>query len=411
MGEREKIVLFHKKEQCCGCGACMNICPKQAISMEEDEYGFIYPHIDYEKCVSCGACKRVCAYQNADEKNEPIFSYAAVNENSSQKIMSASGGLFAALATKVINDGGVVFGCTLEFIDSKAVIHHVAIEKIDDLPRLQGSKYVQSSTEFSFKETLKYLSENRTVLYSGTPCQIAGLKGFLGKDYSNLILVDLICHGVPNARFFNDYLEVVRKKRKYREIVNYSFRDKKKGWGMNCRIDAIDENGEKKSLYIPARLASYNTFFLDGDIYRKNCYSCKYACDHRAGDITIGDYWGISNEHPEIVDKKGFEEKEGISCMIISTEKGKDFIDSAGLKIDKIGTEYHKIAKYNKQLNQPYSLSPKRDSILSMYEKKNYDEVEMYFKKAYRKQRIIHYIFNKLPRSFRKIIKKMKMAN
>ena len=175
MTDKTPIVLFESKEKCCACGACMNICPKQAITMVEDEYGFLYPQIDKEKCVGCGACKKVCAYQNQTEENKPVDTYAAINKDDNQKLLSASGGLFAAFATKVINEGGVVFGCSLDKIDCKLVPHHVAIDNISNLSKLQGSKYVQSSTEHTYKAVLEYLKAGKLVLYSGTPCQIASL--------------------------------------------------------------------------------------------------------------------------------------------------------------------------------------------------------------------------------------------
>lgn len=408
MGEREKIVLFKKKEQCCGCGACMNICPKQAITMIEDEYGFLYPHIDYEKCVSCGACKSVCSFQNTEESNKPIASYAAVNKDSAQKIISASGGLFAAMATNVISDGGIVFGCAMDFENDKAVVHHIAVDKLSDLPRLQGSKYVQSSTGFSYKEVLSYLSQGRMVLYSGTPCQIAGLKGFLKKDYPNLILVDLVCHGVPNVKFFNDYLNLLKIKNRYRKIIAYSFRDKKKGWGENCRIDVIDSNGKKKIIYTPARLDLYNSFFLDALSCRLNCYSCKYTCNRRPGDITIGDYWGIYKEHPDIINKDGFEEKYGISCLIANSEKGIEFLKHVQNQIDFCQSDFCKISRHNEQLNYPHKKSDLRDIVMDTYLRGGGLAVEKLYKKKYFKKRIIHFIYNKIPRNIRNCIKKIK---
>ena len=404
----DKIVLFEKEADCCACGACLNICPKQAISMVKNEYGYVYPHIDEDNCVKCGACKSVCAYQNKSEDNTPLNAYAAVNKDEGQKLISASGGLFAAFATKIVRDGGVVFGSTLEKIGDEFVPHHIAVEKLEDIPRLQGSKYVQSATENTYKEALSYLQKGRTVLYSGTPCQIAGLKGFLKKDYDNLILVDLICHGVPSNAFFNDYLKTLQAKRKYSSIDGYSFRDKTKGWGMNCRINATAENGRSVIYYTPARLQSYNTLFLDGLIYRENCYSCKYACNKRPGDITIGDYWGVTNEHPEIIGKNGFVEKDGISCLIANTPKGAELCAAMEDYIEQVPSVYEKVAKMNKQLNAPYPYNDKRDKILEIYKNDGYAGVEDLYRVKYRKQRIVHFVFNKLPRGMRNAIKKHK---
>ena len=405
MAENKPVVLFESKEKCCACGACVNVCPKQAIQMVEDGYGFLYPQIDDDLCVGCGACKTVCAYQNTEESNTPVTSYAAVNKDVSQKLLSASGGLFAACATKVLKEGGVVFGCALDNIDDKLIPHHVEINSLSELTRLQGSKYVQSATERTFSRVKELLNTGVRVLYSGTPCQIAGLKSYLRKDYDNLILIDLICHGVPSTKFFNDFLDLEKEKRGYQKITGYSFRDKKKGWGMNCRIDAIDKSGKQISYYTPARLASYNTLFLDGLTYRKNCYTCKYAGKHRPGDITIGDYWGIVNEHPELIGKDGFEEKDGISCLISNTAKGQSFCEEAGLDINMQVSTYEKIAKMNKQLNHPSELSPKRDKIMDIYREDGYIGVSNLYKEKYRKQRIVHFIYNKIPRCMRTKLK------
>lgn len=398
--------LFEKKVDCCACGACVNKCPVNAIAMEEDIDGFVYPNIDYTRCISCGACKRACAYQNQIVKNSPITSYVAVNKERKQKMESASGGIFAAMATKIISSGGVVFGATLEKRDNLFISHHIAVDALDNIKLLQGSKYVQSDTEFTFKEVLSCLQDGKKVLYSGTPCQVAGLKQFLEKDYENLITVDLICHGVPSNRFFNEYLSFLKKRLRAKDIIGYSFRDKKKGWGMNCRVDFLTQNGKEKTKYIPARLESYNTLFLDGLTYRENCYTCKYACRHRPGDFTIGDYWGIDKEHPDIFDNRLFVEQDGISCLIVNSEKGKKIIDDCFFdNLEIYMSHFDKVAKKNGQLNSPSKLSESRSIIFDVYREKAYAGVEDLFRRIYKKQRILHWVFNKMPMKLRKISK------
>ena len=318
---KDKIILFDDKKNCCACGACMNVCPKDAIRMEEDEYGFLYPQIDETKCVQCGACKKVCAYQNGPKLFEPKQVFVAVSKNKNQLLNSASGGVFAAVATKILKDGGVVFGATLDFENGHANPHHIKIENQKQLTKLQGSKYVQSSIGITYKQTKDYLKKGRIVLFSGTPCQISGLYEYLGKEYNNLYTIDVICHGVPNAKFFDDYLQIEKQRRSADKIEDYAFRDKRKGWGMNGRI-TLAKGRKQKKVYIPARLNSYNTLFLDGMIYRENCYSCKYARRERCADLTIGDYWGIEKEHPELLKNNMYNEKEGISCILANTEKG-----------------------------------------------------------------------------------------
>lgn len=401
-----EIVLFDNKVNCCACGACMNICPKGAITMIEDEYGFLYPEINKELCIKCGVCKKVCAYQNISPTKRPLKAFAAVNKNKEQLMKSASGGVFSALATNVLNKGGVAFGATLTFEDGHAIPKHIAIDHVEQLPLLQGSKYVQSSIGDTYKQAKMYLQEGRLVLFSGTPCQIGGLYGYLGKDYENLITIDVICHGVPNAKMFDDYLQNERIKRKAQLVIGYSFRDKKKGWGMNGRLDLQFADKKVKSFYIPARLASYNTLFLDGDTYRENCYSCKYAGALRPADLTIGDYWGIEIEHPELLKKKQYEERYGISCILANTDKGIMVCEGINNQILAEST-FEKVSNKNGQLKEPSRKSIKRDYVLDLYTQNGYRNLDMWFQNSYRRQIMVHSVYNVLPRTIRAKIKRL----
>ena len=361
---KDKIILFDDKKNCCACGACMNICPKNAIKMQEDEYGFLYPRIDEKKCVQCGACQKVCAYQNGQVGNTPIKCYAAVNKDKEELMKSASGGIFAAMATTILKDGGVVFGAALDFENGHAHPHHIAVREVSQLYRLQGSKYVQSAIENTYVEAKEELNLGKKVLFSGTPCQIAGLYSY-----------------------------------------SYSFRDKKKGWGMNNRIDFEYVSGKKKNMYIPARLTSYNTFFLDGDIYRENCYKCPYAKRERIGDFTIGDYWGIEKEHPELLKRDEFDERKGISCILVNTDKGLAFSKEIKTKFYLEESSFGKIKKKNGQLNHSSQKTKKRKNIMMRYKMESYDKVEEWFHKTYRKQILVHTIYNKIPRKARLLMK------
>ena len=226
-----EIKLFEKKKSCCGCSACANICPKNAIEMKADELGFIYPVINLDLCISCGACKKVCAYQNGIERHIPIKAYAAVNKEEIQLEKSASGGIFAALATYFLKNNGIVLGTSLDFANGNPIAHIIKIDKLNQLYRLQGSKYVQSFVEDSYRKTKESLDQRKEVLFSGTPCQIAGLHGYLRKTYSNLWTIDIICHGVPNLQFLSNYLKIEGEKHNGLPTA-YFFRDKKRGWGL-----------------------------------------------------------------------------------------------------------------------------------------------------------------------------------
>lgn len=398
------MILFPDKKNCCNCNACTQICPKSAISSKMDEDGFVYPRIDHSKCIDCGLCQKVCAYQHIEERNKPISVYAASSNNKSQTLKSASGGIFAALATYVLGQGGIVYGASMERVDGEFKIQHVGITSIDKLPKLQGSKYIQSEIGNVFKEIRTYLKEGKTILFSGTPCQCAGLKGFLmEKTYPNLYIVDVICHGVPSQKMFNDYIDY--QFHDLNDISNFSFRDKSKGWELAGRIDY--ENGAKHK-FVPAGTSSYYSLFLSGVIYRENCYSCKYACSHRPGDITIGDYWGIKREHPDLLTNGSFKLQDGISCIISNSPQGESLLKLVSEFIKTSPSTYDKVAHHNGQLIHPSHKSTSRDILLTLYLKNGYFGVDQFYKRMYRTQRLIHSIFSRLPYWLKSILRNIK---
>ena len=398
------IELFENKKSCCGCGACANICPKGAITMKPDKWGYSYPVVDSSRCVSCGACKKVCSYQNGISLHEPIRAYAVVNKTQQQLEKSASGGVFSAVATYFLKNEGVVYGAALDFEGGHPIAHLVGIDDASQLWRLQGSKYVQSAVEQTYKQAKQNLDAGKKVLFSGTPCQIAGLYGYLKKEYTNLWTIDVICHGVPNLKFFDDYLSIEGKKRGG-VPTGYSFRDKKRGWGMNARLDLRYLSGKEKSTYIPARLTSYNTLFLDGDVYRENCYACPYARKERVSDMRIGDFWGIEREHPELLKQSEFDEKKGISCILVNTQKAAELCEKLSDRMYLYESSFMKIAKKNGQLDHPSTESERRNTVMEIYEKSGYDGVEKWFRKKYKKQIIMHRVYNAIPRKLRMTLK------
>lgn len=374
---KTEIILFNEKKDCCDCTACKNICPKDAIYIEVDEYGFEYPKIDREKCIGCGLCKKVCAFQNVEEDNTPIATYLGVAKDKEIIMKSASGGIFATIAQMYLENDGVVFGASF---DDQFNPVHIGISKIEELYKLQGSKYVQSSIAETYKETKQFLNEGRKVLYSGTPCQIAGLKGYLMKDYENLLTIDIICHGVPSAKFFKDYFEMLEEKLKGK-IVDFKFRDKSVSWEKNGSIKyKINGKVKKKKLY--GSESSYYYYFSSSDCFRENCYVCKYACENRPGDITIGDYWGIEATHPELLGKGKIEEEKGISVVIASTLKGKREIEKCD-KFNKYDSDFSKARIKNGQLKQPSKKGIKYSEVMSIYKSQGYRGVEsLYYKEV-----------------------------
>ena len=391
-------ILYNSKTECCGCGACLNACPRQAISMQEDEAGFFYPQIDESRCICCGKCKNVCAFQNKVEINFPIAVYAAISRDAEIRENSASGGVFAQLARMVLKSGGGVVGAAMQ---KDFRVQHILIDCEKDLAGLQGSKYTESSIGLTFQETQKILETGRNVLYSGTPCQIAGLYGFLGKDYGNLITIDLVCHGVPNNRMFQDYLACFSSK--YGEaITDFRFRDKKLGWGINGSAETFD-----KKVKIWASASSYLFYFAKGWIYRPNCYHCKYTCCHRPADLTLGDYWGIEKQHPEYLGKGKWEESRGISLVIANTYKGAEVLKLAESYLDLKGSTFEKVAAGNAQLCHPSSPG-KREEIVKLYCELGWEALEKRFQKNIGWRRYSSQIKAMLPSWLRRFIKSLK---
>ena len=333
---------------CTGCRACEQICGHGAMSMQPNKEGFLESFIDYEKCVDCGLCQLVCPQNTKLHLLKPQKALAARDKNDTELKKSASGGAFAAAARVILSQGGVVVGAA--YNDDMTVSHHI-IDRLKDLPQLQSSKYVQSNTTDTFKSVKKLLRDGRTVLYSGTPCQIAGLKGFLRKDYDNLYTMDVICHGVASPKLFVKYLEWLSGKMGGK-IIYYDFRDKSTGWGLDYMTKT-----KTKTKTMPCSLDPYYHHFLKGDTYRECCYHCLYARQERVSDITIGDYWGIEKEHPS------FYSTKGVSCLLVNTDKGQKLWSMISSEFIFLESTFDKIANANHNLKHPTARPAVRDSI------------------------------------------------
>lgn len=335
-----------EKNTCCGCRACEQICPKKAIFMVENKEGFLEPQIDMDKCIKCGLCVKKCPQMNELPKEEEFGKvYAA--KNIKEQLTSSSGGIFSTIAKKVLDEKGIVFGAA--YNDNNEV-QHTCISDVKDLKKLKGSKYVQSDTKNTFSEAKKYLECGKKVLYVGTPCQIAGLNSFLGKQYNNLLTVDFVCHGVPSPKLFKCYLEWEAKGKK---ITDFRFRSKlKKSWGL-CYSYRI----EKKLKHGSAKMNPYYNAFLNGYTYRECCYNCKYATKQRISDITLCDYWGIEKEHPEFFDSKG------VSGIIVNSKKGVQMFQQIQKELVYIESTFDKLKRKNHNLEQPVIRPEVRDTV------------------------------------------------
>ena len=291
--------------QCSGCTACKAACPKQAITMVADHEGFLRPQIDAEKCVQCHACERACPVLHPTEPNASPTCYAARTKDETLRIVSSSGGIFTELARPILAKGGVVFGCVWE--KPALVAIHAKAETEDELAAMRGSKYVQSDLRDTYREVKAELQKGRAVLFSGTPCQIAGLNKYLGKSYDNLLTVEIICHGVPSPLVFEKY------KQELGLPITVNFKDKAESW-HNPTFSWTSSNGEtsREKLYANA----YALAFLRDLCLRPSCYDCQAKGGRSGADITIADFWGIEKVCPELDDDRG------TSAVLLHTPKG-----------------------------------------------------------------------------------------
>lgn len=300
---RKLIERICEKDLCSGCFACMNICPKDAISAAADEYGVTGPQIDASKCIECGACIRVCPANHPVSRTVPSACYAAWSRDKTEREKSTSGGIASEISKQAVIRNGVVYGAAF---DENLKLCHSAAENQEDLEKFRGSKYVQSAVGYTMREIREKLREGRTVLFVGTPCQAAGLRNYLGKDYENLWIVDLICHGTPPAAYLEDHIRHVTGGRKAEKI---SFRD-----GTEYCLTVRDSDGiiYKKT----ANCDYYLLAFLRGIIQRPNCSRCVYASSSRCADISLGDFWKLDRSSL----KNRYRGR--ISAVLINTPKG-----------------------------------------------------------------------------------------
>lgn len=404
---KETPVLFNDKKECCACGACLNVCPNNAITMGKDEFGFLYPKINETLCVSCGMCIKVCSFnkKNYGAGFKTPDAYAAASKDEEILKNSSSGGIFRELAGYVISLGGTIYGATWT---DELKVRHIGITNKQELIKLQGSKYVQSDTANTFKAVKSELEGGKPVLFSGTPCQVSGLKSFLKKDYQNLYTIDIVCHGVPSIDFLQNDLALFQKDGK--KVTSVTFRDKNHNWGHGSgTISAYTKQDAKSAPYTNIN-SPYYYYFLRGDIYRDSCYNCRYPSNGRVGDITLGDYWGIESAHPDI--DKVLTVKNGVSCVLVNSDKGRELFEAVKDKLNIIPSNIEKVKSRNAQLVKCCKKTNKSTALFSEYEKSGYSGVFDFWKKNEAKailklkiKRLIPYKLKSLiERSFRRFI-------
>jgi coenzyme F420-reducing hydrogenase beta subunit len=356
------MLQIKEKKDCTGCHACFNRCPQESISMETDAEGFWYPLVDQVRCSNCGLCEIVCPVKNRIVINNQPKAYACMSKEDNIRLESSSGGIFTLIAENVLNDGGVVFG--VKFDNDFTVVHDY-IETMEGLEKFRGSKYVQSRIGGSYKMAKDFLNQGKKALFSGTPCQIAGLKSFLGKDFENLFTVDLICHGVPSPKVWEEY-------KKYRERIacfktrEISFRRKYEGWKLFSLL-FIFENGKEytqtfnKDLFMRA--------FLKDISLRPSCYNCRFKSINRESDITLGDFWGIQNILPEMDDDKG------TSLIFINSDKGKEIFEKIKDKMEYKQVDIEQAIRYNSAAVKSDKYHPKREDFFKELGRTPFDKL------------------------------------
>jgi NADPH:quinone reductase len=350
------------KSYCCGCRACEQVCCHKAIKMEKDEEGFLYPTINKEKCTHCDLCKKICPYNNiSSEQSTTPQAYWGWAKDENIRLSSSSGGIFTIIASIIIAKQGVVYGAHL---DKQWNIYHTKVNQIQALSLLRGSKYAQSDTLQTYSSIKTELQKGIWVYFCGTPCQIAGLKSYLKKNYPRLITTDLICHGVSSNNLLKQHIKQIEEK-KHIKIFEYSCRNPKCWYQFESY--KYTKKGKEYQYDLPTPyLSSYYNAYLGSMTYRPSCYVCPYAQIPRMGDITLGDFWGVHNYYKNISNTKG------VSLLLCNTSKGKallkDIMQEAYINKCKL----ENVIQHNLCLIKPSIKPPQRDNIYQTIAKMGY---------------------------------------
>ena len=351
------MISILDKHRCCGCTACAQRCPKQCITMQTDEEGFLYPQVNMDVCIDCGLCEKVCPELNVCTNDEPVKAFVAKNDDKAVRLSSSSGGVFTLLATEAIEAGGMVYG--VKWNDNWQTVYSVA-EHIDELGAFRGAKYVKAKNDSIFCNIEKKLKEGREVLFSGLPCDVNALKLFLRKDYANLLTVACVCHGVPSASLWNKYLDEECRKRKEnrKDIIVVNLRDKRSGWrNYSCTISFKD--GKTACQYHDDN--PWMRAFVHNLTLRPSCHQCSSKLQNSMADITLGDFWGgqslIGNSDDVLQDS-------GISLVLIQSEKGEEACLNAGVTYIK-EFDVSEVAKYNAAIIKSAPTNPRRTEFFA----------------------------------------------
>lgn len=353
--------MVNDKESCIGCGVCALNCPVRCITMQENGEGFFYPEVDKDKCVGCGLCEEKC-HLNSSERFGEGKAYAVISRNKDELQSSSSGGVFSVLARKILDSGGLVVGCELQ---NGTYPRHVIIREAADLRRLRGSKYVESDLAPVLHELAEEAGSGRKILFSGTGCQIGAVKELL-EENDSIIYAEILCHGVPSRSLFQSHNEFIE--RKYGDkLTDIKFRCKETAsWNTSYRFAYTFRSG--RTVTVPAYKDAYYMNFIKGNIMRPSCYQCAYAGNRRIGDITLGDYWGVENHHPEL------DASKGVSAVLVNTPSGERLFNECVDELTVIPTKIGFIQERVHALKAPIPRPSERDSIYARIEEIGYSE-------------------------------------
>lgn len=351
------MIKITDPSKCCGCTACQAVCPKDAIIMKPDVLGFLYPQVDEDKCVDCGLCEKVCDFSSrypqlsADSLRMNV--YAVRHQDPDVVANSQSGGAFTVFSSSVLSEGGTVYGAVL---NEDFTVSHVRACSEAERDKMRGSKYVQSEMGNSFRRIKEDLTEGRTVMFCGTPCQVAGLKSYIPINLQDkLVTIDFVCHGVPSPAIWKDYVTYRRGRRVLEQV---SFRDKSCGWKSHVE-SFVYADGEKR-LH-----KTFSTLFYKEVMHRDSCYACPYSISERFSDITISDFWGVA----EVCEQ--YAGTEGTSMVVCHTAKGQKLFDKVSeiMKYQRVEIDVDFMLRYNPNMLRPTLIPKGRKQFVESYSK------------------------------------------
>lgn len=341
-----------KKSECTSCGACVNVCPEKYISYITDKYGYTYPQINSDNCIKCGACQNVCHVNKTIQKNYPLEAYAVWSNDPEDRKTSTSGGAASVFYQKTLENDGVCFGAAFDD-DLRVVIKGYSDSRIKEF---KNSKYVHSSMENTYNEIKKLLINGKKVTFIGLPCQVAAIRTFLGRNYEDLLLVDLVCHGTPPQKYLYEHINYLETKYK-KKTTQVKFRNDNEFYFI------LKADDSKPFANIHKDIDTYMISFFESLTYKESCYGCRYACSERVSDITIGDFWGLGSKEPFEHPYSG-----AISLVLLNTDKGREFFDT--VKDEKLFYEKRTVDEAingNAQLRRPSKRNENRDVFLEKY--------------------------------------------